>query len=381
MIKKEFPEWLGKLKDDTVEGLSFILNKEYGSGILALRNLDDPSKYASAEFAAIAVDELTKNEESTFSELRSILRWKGIEDVVFMGGTNPGGIGHEFVKKYWIDKSVDDPEKDQFCFVPAFAQDNPYSSESYLNQLRALPEKLRKAYLEGNWDVFEGQYFSEWNRNKHTCQPFTIPPHWMRYRAYDYGREKPACCKWYAVDEDGRVWVYREWYRTGLNADQQAQEIHRLSEGENYQFSVADPAIFSPTGIVDKHGGETIAQAFARYGIVFYPASNRRIDGWNMMRQYLFYEEFTVPKMIYFNTCHNSVRTIPNLIHDEKKPEDLDTKGEDHAADTDRYMLMSLHETKAAPAKNEIEKKLDKLKKKDSITNFNEFYLGQNAEA
>jgi len=326
-IKKEFPQWLGDLQNNVIEGLSFILKPEFGGGIIALRNLDDPSKYSSAEFAAIAIDELQRNPEEVFSEMRSIIRWPGITDVKFIASAMPGGIGHNFVKKIWIDRDFppEELEKDQFHWVRALAYDNPYLSDSYLNQLKALPEKKRKAYLEGNWDIFAGQYFDEWRSDRHTMPAFSIPNTWLKYRSYDHGRDNPACCKWYAVDYDGRVWVYRELYQAGWNVPEIAAKIKELSENEEYQWSVADSSIFDQTG-----QGESIAQMFARQGIGFIPANKRRIDGWTLMHQYLACDTEKAPKMIYFTNCLDSIRTIPSLIHDDKVVEDLDTDGDDH---------------------------------------------------
>lgn len=373
-IKYEFPQWLGTYNGQYHE---FTLNPKYGSGVLAFRNLDDPSKYASSEFAWIGVDELTKNEKEKFNFLRWRLRWIGVNNTRFAAGTNPGGIGHEWVKKLWISRQFDSGEResDQFHFLPALPQDNPHLPDSYYTTLQSLPEALRKAYLEGNWDIFEGQYFSEWNSEVHTRPPFAIPESWPKYRAYDHGREAPACCKWYAVDPDGRVWVYREFYKAGMNVDQIAQEISKMSAGEQYQYSVADPSIFSNMGFVDKFGGQTIAETFSRYGIQFIPASNRRVDGWAIMHQYLHWDTHTLPKMMYFKTCYNSLRTIPALIHDDKHPEDLDTRGEDHAADPDRYFLMSLHERVPGDRPmNDIEKKLQRIK--DQSYDLNKLYRG-----
>lgn len=391
-IDKEFPRWLGTLGESNIEGMSFKLKPQFGSGIIALRNLDDVSKYASSEFAIAAVDELTKNERRVFDQLRSIVRWPGIEDTKFIAGTNPGETGHLWVKRLWIDRifdPIEDPSPDQFAFVRSLPTDNPYNSQSYLEDLKRLPEKLRKAYWDGNWDIFEGQYFSEWDKNQHVVKPFEIPVSWRRFRAYDHGRDAPACCKWYALDYDGRVYAYREFYQRGLNVDQIAFEINRLSEGEQYEYSVADPSIFANIGYVDKYGGQTIAETFARHGITFLPASNRRIDGWNLMHQYLFWSERQQPKLVYFSTCLDSIRTIPSLIHDKKKPEDLDTMGDDHSSDCDRYMLASLHEqttmgvkdevTGKMRPKNEVEKKLDRLKaeQETSPMDLADFYEGK----
>ena len=379
-IESEFPRWLGTLANNQIDGMSFTLKKDFGGGVIALRNLDDPSKYASSEFAMIAIDELTKNEKRVFDQFRSIIRWPGIEKTKFIGGTNPGEIGHLWVKKLWIDRIFDlqeDPDPDQIAFVRSLPTDNPHNAKSYLEELQKLPEKLRKAYWDGNWDVFEGQYFAEWDKNRHVVVPFAIPPSWRKFRAYDHGRTAPACCKWYALDFDGRLWVYREFYKAGLDVDQIAAEVNRLSVGEQYQFSVADPSIFAKMGFVDRYGGQTIAETFARQGIMWLPASNRRIDGWNLMHQYLRYTATEPPKLLYFNTCFDSVRTIPTLIHDEHKPEDLDTRGEDHAADPDRYLLASLHEMKPAKPLNEVERKLQQMKNKDDVqSNMNEFYMG-----
>lgn len=379
-IEKEFPRWLGTLSNNQIEGMSFVLNPKYGSGVIALRNLDDVSKYASSEFAIVAIDELTKNLRSVFDQLRSIIRWPGIEETKFIGGTNPGEIGHLWVKKLFVDRQFDpieDPNPNQVAFVRSLPTDNPHNAKSYLEELQKLPEKLRKAYWDGNWDVFEGQYFSEWDKSRHVVVPFAIPQSWKKFRAYDHGRTAPACCKWYALDFDGRLWVYREFYKAGLDVDQIAVEVNRLSAGEQYQFSVADPSIFAKMGFVDRYGGQTIAETFARNGIMWLPASNRRVDGWNLMHQYLRYTNSEPPKLLYFNTCFDSVRTIPTLVHDEHKPEDLNSMGEDHAADVDRYLLASLHEMKPAKPLNDVEKKLQQLRNKDDYqTNLNEFYMG-----
>jgi len=360
-IMYEWPEWLGNLNKSEHE---YTLKPEYGAGVVCFRNLDDPSKYQSSEFAIEAVDELTKNPKETFDFLRTRLRWPGIDDTKFLSASNPGGIGHAWVKGLWMDKVFEptESEQDKFCFIRATALDNPYLSKSYFDSLKGLPEEMRRAYIEGDWNLFKGQYFTEWRDERHTVEPFAIPDSWKKYRAYDHGRDKPACCKWYAVDYDGRIWVYREFYQAGLNIDQIASEINRLSVNEYYDFSVADPSIFANTGFIDKSGGQTIAETFARYGVMFMPASNRRVDGWQLMHQYLYFDDNNAPKMLYFKTCKESIRTLPSLIHDDIRPEDLDTGGEDHAADTDRYMLMAMHERKTAKPLSEIELKLLKFK-------------------
>jgi len=345
----EFPKWLGTLNKADYE---FTLNKEYGGGVICFRNLDDASKYMSAEFAAIAVDELTKNKKEVFDFLRTRLRWSGISDVKFLAASNPGGIGHNWVKSLWMDKKFEETEKEKhlFYFIPAKAVDNPHLDQSYFYGLEGLPPDMRRAFIEGNWDLFKGQYFTEWERSKHIRIPFAIPATWRKFRAYDYGRDKPACCLWLAVDQDGRVWVYREFYQEGMNVDQQSKKIKQMTpEDEEIEWTVADPSIFTKGGLVDRKGGETIAETFYNNGIPMIAApkgKDMRVSGWNLMHQYLYWDKNTLPRLIFFNTCENCIRTIPTLIHDEHKPEDLDSRGEDHCADTLRYFLTTIQGAK-----------------------------------
>ncbi len=372
-IETEFPQWLGKLSDNQIQGMSFILKPEYGSGVLALRNLDDPSKYASSEFAAVAIDELTKNEKVVFDQFRSIMRWPGIAETKFMAGTNPGGIGHEWVKKLWIEKQFDEnePEKEQFYFIQAFAKDNPYLSKLYIEQLKGLPEKLRKAYLEGDWNIFEGQYFTEWDNNQHTIEPFQIPESWQKFRAIDHGRAAPTCCLWGAVDYDGNIFIYREYYEAGVDADINAQKIKELSGQETYRFTVMDSSCFSKTGT-----GETIAEIYQRNGVMVEASPKVRLAGWALLHEYLRWDDKTQPKIKFFKTCFNSIRTIPSLIHDERRPEDLDSSGDDHCADCASYFLQYLREARSPKPLDPLEKKLMEFKRKYSVEpkNLNRYY-------
>lgn len=151
-IKFEFPEWLGKYNEAKHE---FTLASEYGSGVLALRNLDDPAKYLSVEFAIIGVDEINRNPKNTFDFLRSRLRWPGIPGVKFLAGCNP--LGEAWVKNIWVKRLFPPDEKEQyeFVFVPARPIDNPYLPQEYFKSLESLPETQRRAYLEGDWDAFD----------------------------------------------------------------------------------------------------------------------------------------------------------------------------------------------------------------------------------
>jgi hypothetical protein len=151
-VKFEFPDWLGKFNEAKHE---FTLAPEYGSGIIAFRNLDDPSKYLSVEFAVIAIDEVNRNPKTTFDMLRSRHRWPGIKDTKFFAGCNP--LGEAWVKNMWVKRMFPPDEKEQyeFVFIPALPTDNPHLPQEYYRSLESLPDNQRKAYLEGNWDAFD----------------------------------------------------------------------------------------------------------------------------------------------------------------------------------------------------------------------------------
>jgi hypothetical protein len=345
-VATEFPEWLGTMHADHKSyGKSFILADEYGGGVLAFRNLDKPEKYASAEFIAIGVDELTKNPYEKFVALRHRLRWAGIKDTKFLAGTNPGSIGHLWVKKHWMDKDFppEEKESDQFVYIPAKYSDNPYRDEGYEKTLNSLPPKLARAFRDGDWDVFEGQYFDNWDRQRNVCKPFTIPKHWMKFIWMDYGYTKPSCVHWAALSDEGKVYVYRELYVTSHTYIQLAKKVVQMTPKEEViERMVADPAIFAKQGhgddIEPKSGADEMYEATNGW-LAWERGNNDRINGWNIMRDYI------QTKLVYFETCKEAIRTIPALVYDSTKVEDVDTNGEDHAGDCDRYGIMDLYET------------------------------------
>ncbi len=360
-IGSEFPSWLGTLHGDHAQhGRCYILADEYGGGIIKFRNLDDPSKYQSAEFAAIAVDELTKNTREVFDDLRNRLRWPGISDIRFLGATNPGGIGHAWVKKAWLDRIFDDneTEPEEFKYVRALAQDNPHIDKSYLKQLESLPPDKRRAYLEGDWDIFKGQYFSEWRRELHVVTPFEIPSDWKRFCMGDYGQAKASAIYWGAISPEGQLYLYRELNRPGYNYSDLGKELAAMTPiDEKIDYWVWDPALWSkePASSSPLTGIEIIVQSFneasrpapdrppLRYMNAI-KGNNDRIIGWGQLREYLkpyLKQNEPTAKLQVFSTCTELIRTLPSLIYDEHKVEDLDSDGEDHGADAIRYGIMS----------------------------------------
>lgn len=343
-IESEFPRAMGDLKEDKASGLGFHLTDDLGGGVLALRNLDKPEKYQSAEFAAIGVDELTKNKLSTWNTLRGSLRWAGIRNTRFVAGTNPGGIGHLWVKSYWIDREYP-PEMvslaDEFAFVPGLPDDNPYLDESYWHELSTLPPELARAWRWGDWDVFAGQAFGEWSRGNHVCRPFEIPKHWARWRSVDWGRANPFCALWLAQDPDiGRVYVYRELYETGLTDRQQARLI-AANTPETVNITLADPSMWTRK----THEDTTFSTAdeYRAEGVVLTQADNDRMTGKRKVDNLLMPLPDGKPGLVVFENCANLIRTLPALPYDSTNVEDIDSDAEDHAYDALRYGLSKVN--------------------------------------
>jgi phage terminase large subunit len=335
-ISTEFPGWLGSLRDSKEFGLAFHLPPAYGNGILKLRNLDDPSKYQSSEFAFILVDELTKNMQSTFDILRGSLRWPGIERPNFVGATNPGSIGHGWVRALWIDHQFPAEMQriaDRFTFVKALPDDNPHLTPDYWDMLETLPPDLARAWRWGDWDVFQGQFFANLRRDTHG---FTGDwPAGRIFRAFDYGEAAPSAVYWAVIDEVREVWVYRELYGAGMQYLALKHQIHDLSvdpdgNPEQIIYTVAPPDIFATskgTGVV---GAEIFNSAAAEHGgfnLPVIPADNNRIEGWRYMKQWI-----TRGRLhIHLDNCPHFWRTAPTMIFDETHAEDMDGRGEDHA--------------------------------------------------
>ena len=385
-IKLEFPRELGELREYRDEGFAFLAKDE--SFVILLRNLDDPSKYASTEFAAECVEELTKNPVETFEDLRFRLRYPGIPDPKFVGATNPGQIGHAWVKSLWIepDPRSLDKEHNRFYFVPAKVYDNKYIDKSYVIQLESLPDQKRKAYLDGSWDVFQGQAFTEWNKDTHTVEPFKIPEHWPRYMAMDWGSNKPFAVGWYTINQEGRIYLYRELYMTGLEFEEKygkpltASRLAKivkainLKAGEKIEYLVADPSMWNDIllGKPQKQGeieGVSYAEIMGNVGLPMLKGDNDRENGMARFREVLSLAPDGLPWYQVFNTCYHTIRTIPALIYDIHRVEDVDTDGEDHAYDRDRYFFMSRPTpaqaksmVKPTPIQTDYQRRIAKLK-------------------
>lgn len=357
-IDSEFPSWLGRIKETKTDGLVFALHDAWGGGMIMLRNLDDSSKYDSTEFMGIFVDELTKNPErarlsvgTIFDELRKRLRWPDLPKgtiLPFAAGSNPGGKGHAWVKRYWKDSDFPPelkPYSHLFTYIQALSTENPHNPDDYYATLLSLPEPLRSAYAEGRWDLFQGQFFAEWRTVLHVCKPFLIPHYWRRFAAQDWGYASPGCILWFAVSPDAKVYVYRELYEARKNNEWFAKSAVALTAGETVNPRVLDPSCFP--GEKETQIGKSDAEQLAQYGWVCSKAANARQAGWSQVRDYLHWDRnkdgiiTRYPQVQIFDTCPNLIRTLPAMVYDAHNVEDLDTDGEDHAVDTFRYGLMT----------------------------------------
>ncbi len=308
--------------------------------------------YQSAQYDRIYFDELTHFSNFAYTYLMTRCRTvkKGITPQI-KSGTNPGNVGHEWVKKRFVDGVIPNKvteKKDKATdltytvqYIPAKIYDNPKlldADPGYIARLKKLPTEQRKALLEGDWNVFEGQFFREWDEKVHVCQPFKIPKWWVKFRSIDWGFAKPTVVLWYAVSPEGRVYVYRELERTRIPDTQLVKEMKEYSKGETYAYTVADPSLWS---INQYERGESIALRLMYMGIPLMKADNNRIAGWNVIHSYLEHSENKKPRLQVFSTCYRLIETLPGLVHDQKNPEDVDTNGDDHAADSLRYGLMT----------------------------------------
>jgi phage terminase large subunit len=338
-LQVEVPPSLGKYHEQTHE---LRLHPRYGSGVLCLRNLDDPSKYLSAEFASVAFDELTQVQEQQYDFIQTRIRWPGLPSAEYgtRSGTNPGGPGHGWVRRRWLDRVFMENEREaDYAFVPARASDNPHLPAGYHASLDHLPETMRAAYRDGSWEQFEGQVFREWNPSVHVVKPFDISPQWPRFRAVDYGFAAPSAVGWFAQDaaDPRRVYLYRELYERGKGPAELAEAIASLTPGgEQIVSTIADPSLFRK----NEQTRRTNAEEMGRNGVHCRPGHNDRLSGWRRLHDYLRVEG-EGPFLKVFTICPHTIRTLPALVYSKTRSEDVDTQAEDHCADMIRYFLMS----------------------------------------
>lgn len=321
----------------------------------------DLDQYQGAEYDVVFIDEAGQLLEDWIKKINACVRGvNGFPKRTYYT-LNPGGPSHGYFKRLFIDRHFEGSERpEDYRFIQALVTDNAALMEAqpeYIAQLEALPPHLRQMWLEGRWDVYEGQFFEDFRDDPghykdrqwtHVIDPFDIPKGWKVYRSYDFGYAKPFSCAWWAVDYDGVIYRILELYgctetpNEGVKwtPEKQFAEIKRIErehpwlKGRNIR-GVADPAIW------DTSRGESIAETASKAGIYFDKGDNKRIPGWMQVHYRLAFDAEGYPMMYVFRGCKAFIRTMPLLMYSTTHPEDLDTAMEDHVADETRYFCMS----------------------------------------
>jgi len=337
-----------------------------------MQHEDSKYNYQGKEFSFVGWDELTQFSETQYLYLFSRCRSTDPNmPTVFRATTNPGGIGHIWVKERFVDVCkpgtayVDPRTGLSRVFVPAKVADNPTlidNDPGYMARLEALPEIERKRLMDGDWEVFEGQVFPELAQRVHGCEPFDIPPEWERFMVIDWGYSNPFSVGWYAVDFEGILYRYREWYgckegrvNSGLRmvAGEVAQGIlDREDPGERVRVRLGDPSMWNkqPDNRRNELVGPDLHSDFVGQGVPMLKADNDRIQGINQVHK-RFSLEMEVdketgevlneyPRCQIFNTCDSFWRTVPAIQAHKTNIEEVDTKQEDHTFDEFRYACM-----------------------------------------
>ena len=333
----------------------------------------DLNNFQGVQFDIIFVDEATQLLQEWIEKIGACVR--GVNDFPkrMYYTMNPGGASHGYFKRLFIDRKFESGEHpDDYSFIQSLVTDNEAlmkQNPEYIKMLEKLPPKLREAWLNGRWDVFEGAFFEEFRatpepqachdagiteevamqerRWTHVIKPFDIPSGWKIYRSYDWGYGKPFSCGWWAVDYDGCAYRILELYgcngtpNEGVkwsNKEQfdkiaEIEREHPYLKGKKIQ-GVADPSIW------DGSKGISAAEEAEKHCLWFDKGINDRIAGWMQVHERLRFDENGYAMMYIFENCTDAIRTIPLMMYDEHKPEDLDTALEDHIVDEIRYFCM-----------------------------------------
>jgi len=303
----------------------------------------DCLRYQGQEYDVIAIDEATQLSEHQFSIFKACLRGVGDVPRRMYLTCNPGGIGHAWVKRLFIDRRFAEGENpSDYAFISACVYDNPVlmnADPDYVRQLESLPKRLRDAWLHGRWDVFEGQFFPEFRRETHVVRVGEIPRGLRRFVAFDYGLDMLAALLM-GVDERGDFYVLREICRPDLTLRMAAEAVASLCAGERVEYAVASPDLWNRRQDSGKSGFEIMQSVKGMPAMR--AADDRRIAGWRVLREYL-NEESDTAHLRICETCSSLIESLPLLVTDVNRPEDA--SGEPHAVthapEALRYAVMS----------------------------------------
>ncbi|MDR3310207.1 MAG: phage terminase large subunit [Oscillospiraceae bacterium] len=299
-------------------------------------------EYQGQEFDWIFLDEATQFTESEFRELGACLRGATAVPKRFYVTCNPGGAGHSWVKRLFVDRKYRDGENpDDYRFIFASAEDNLTllrSSPAYLSMLENLPDNLRRAYRDGDWSALSGAYFAEFDAKIHVAAPAPAPRGSRLFRSFDYGLDMLACL-WFAVSPDGGVTVYRELMRPGLVVSEAAAAMLALSDGEDVAATVAPPDMRSR----QKDSGRSLAELFAESGIYLSYAPSDRAAGHIAVKEMLRLREDGTPRLRISSACEKLISDIAQIECAASDPNDCAVTPHDvtHSVDALRYFCVS----------------------------------------
>lgn len=323
----------------------------------------DVLQYQGIEYDIICMDEATQFTEYQFQTLTACLRGANDFPKRMYLTCNPGGVGHEWVKRIFISKRYKpDENPEDYEFISATIFDNKILMDKdphYLSMLNNLDEKLRQAWRDGNWDMLAGQYFSEFDRNIHVIEPFIIPEHWKKYRAIDYGLDCLACV-WVAVDELNNYYVYREYGEPDRIISDGAKDIIELSKDEYIQYTVAPSDIWARS----QETAKSKADIFRENGLPLIKGNNNRETGWlalkDLLKVYDTDEDKKESRLKIFSSCVQLIEYLPSLQRDAKKPTDCMTEPHNitHLPDALRYFAVQYvyPSTPAKPEKTDVDR-------------------------
>lgn len=332
----------------------------------------DVLQYQGQEYDVIFIDEATQFTQYQYETLTACLRGANDFPKRMYLTCNPGGVGHQWVKRLFVSKKYENGERpEDYAFIPATVFDNKILMEKdpdYVNMLNNLSDGLREAWRDGNWDLLAGQYFSEFNRNVHVAEPFRIPAHWKRYRAIDYGLDCLACI-WAAIDELGHYYIYREYAKPDMTISAGAAEILALSEGEDIAYTVAPSDLWARS----QESAKAKADLFREAGLDFVKGSREREAGWLAIKELLAITgqgEQQDSRLKIFSNCENLIEHLPALQRDPKRPTDCMTEPHEitHLPDALRYFVLQYVSPSAPPKeqKTQIQKYRERALKKSN---------------
>ena len=334
----------------------------------------DVEQYQGQEYDVIFIDEATHFTEYQYATLTASLRGANDFPKRMYLTCNPGGVGHAWVKRLFIDRDFHAGEKpEDYVFIPAKVTDNRVLMEKdpeYVRRLDNLPHGLREAWRDGKWDVFAGQYFTEFDRGKHVVEPFEPPAWWRWYVTMDYGLDMLAALL-IGVDDAGNAWVVGEVYEgrdrgeghEGLIVSEAAEAVKELAGSRQITAYLAPPDLWNAR----QETGRSVADIFAEHGVYLMKTSNDRVDGWMAVKEWLkpraCEDGEARPRLRFFPNCRNIIRTLPLLQYDEKRANDVRNEPHEltHAPDALRGFCVYRTANGAEPAAVQREKLIDRL--------------------